>query len=256
MPHYTYTYQDHSQPVTVVFSNALGMQQSLWQDQVESLEDYNSLTVDLMQDAHGDSFSLRQAAADIADILKQESIDRFVMVGLSLGAYIIQEFADRFGGAEGYVFVGATPKFAPCYASWEIAALMFSNLYMPIYANPYYSYHGAFLSTRTVDGYNKAKNMLKVSHLHGLRQWFELTDFYDPKTVDFKAPILACCGDNDYFGTNLLHLFDWERSYENVTTKIIQNAGHLANLDQPESFNALLKDFLARCTNKSAICSY
>lgn len=42
---------------------------------------------------------------------------------------------------------------------------------------------------------------------------------------------------------------DWHAHLENSQYKVIQNAGHCANLDQPLDFNTLLKEFISSNTN-------
>jgi pimeloyl-ACP methyl ester carboxylesterase len=56
-------------------------------------------------------------------------------------------------------------------------------------------------------------------------------------------PTLIICGREDQV-TPLSQSEYMHRNIENATLKIIDNAGHLSNLEQPEAFNAELLEFL------------
>ncbi|HCF48669.1 MAG TPA: alpha/beta hydrolase, partial [Syntrophomonas sp.] len=65
----------------------------------------------------------------------------------------------------------------------------------------------------------------------------------------FDAPLLVVAGEQDTRGTIQKHLADWTKHYTDCTVKTIANAGHVANLDQPEQFNRLLLSFINDCTS-------
>jgi 3-oxoadipate enol-lactonase len=58
-----------------------------------------------------------------------------------------------------------------------------------------------------------------------------------------EVPTLIICGREDQV-TPLSQSEFMHRNIENATLKIIENAGHLSNLEQPEAFNAELLEFL------------
>ena len=62
------------------------------------------------------------------------------------------------------------------------------------------------------------------------------------KISKLKSPILVVCGEKDT--ANLESANKLNENIENSTLKIIRNAGHEVNIDAPEKFAEIIKEFL------------
>lgn len=247
-----YDYIDNGSELTIVLVHAFAMDRNLWQLQLPALKDYNILNVDVR--CHGRStedcnaFTLEAAANDLKTIIEDEQIEDYVLVGLSLGGYIIQEFKESCGGgARGYMIVGCTPKFIDSYAPWEIYAMQMTDYVIPYLMTPLFPYLAAAVSTVTPAGYWRAVMGLHVDELKAIQSWSSMTDFHEPMDICFNGYVLVVCGVFDNFGTIRWHMADWKRAYPQAETAYIPFAGHLANLDQPALFNNLLLNFAETC---------
>lgn len=244
----TYTYINRNKPLTLVFAHAYAMDQRLWEEQISGLTDFNILTFDIL--CHGNhiagcqSFSFEDAAADLQTILSKEKIENFILIGLSLGGYIIQEYKDSCGGgALGYVFVSCTPKFINSYQPWELLALEMSNFILPYLVNPFMPLMAALTSTVTPEGFLRTLGRISWDNSNLYKVWRGLTGFLEPIDLSFNGDILVICGAYDNYGTIKLHMGDWKMAYPQVQTAYVPMAGHLVNLDQPYHFNKLIQDF-------------
>lgn len=114
----------------VVLLHGYGLDRTMWAPQLAALEGRTVLNLDIR--GHGDSrpcadFSIPQAAEDLRAVLVKERCRAPVLVGLSMGGYVVQEYAWQFGGCAGYLVAGATPILLDCYSGWERAGLRAST---------------------------------------------------------------------------------------------------------------------------------
>ncbi len=82
---------------TVVFIHGLGLNQDVWSWQVSLFKNYNVLIYDLL--GHGDSkdpegeISLSMFADQLLQIINHIKLEKFILVGFSLGSMISRKFA-------------------------------------------------------------------------------------------------------------------------------------------------------------------
>ncbi|MDO4581378.1 MAG: alpha/beta hydrolase [Bacillota bacterium] len=246
-----YRRENETAALTVVLLHGFGLDGSMWQPQIEPLLEagYGMINVDIR--AHGDSrpaqgFTVAQAAADVDAILRAEGVRRPLLAGLSLGGYVVQQYAADFGGAAGYFTIGAGPIFTP-YPRWERAALRHSAaMFRPF-------------GWKLLVNWMISASALDKSWHDELRRMFnrytrdEFINNWDAgvarclteRQMRFDAPLFACCGDRDGVGTVKKHLPDYLRYYDNARIGYIEGASHMANLDNPRQINQLLLDFCA-----------
>jgi pimeloyl-ACP methyl ester carboxylesterase len=73
-----------------------------------------------------------------------------------------------------------------------------------------------------------------------------LLDYEEDIRLD--CPVLIAYGEKDKTGKVISYSIRWAAE-ENRELLVIPNAAHNANMDNPEAFNELLKDFLVRTTD-------
>lgn len=93
----------------------------------------------------------------------------------------------------------------------------------------------------TLKGYTKDEIVSIMKEVYvGVQEYQENTSLY--------VPILLIYGANEKTGKVKLYNKKWAEN-ENLLLKIIPNAAHNTNMDNPEYFNKLSKDFIDKIEN-------
>lgn len=248
-----YEYLPGGHTITVVLIHGYGLHRAMWEPQVAFLQKKGYPVINVDVRGHGNSrpageFSVKLAAEDIQAIIDSERPEQYLLCGLSMGAFVAQEYAFLFGGAVGYMLTGVTPLCIP-YPKWEKTLLAYSG---PIMKH-FYTWAGlkkamSKTSTCTKPALLSVSRMFEeIEKEEFLISWKGFTTCLHEESFKFDAPILVVAGAQDTRGTIQKHLPDWQKHYPACTVKSISNAGHVANLDQPEQFNRILLSFINDC---------
>jgi pimeloyl-ACP methyl ester carboxylesterase len=246
----TYDYLPGNKDITVVLVHGYGLHRKMWIPQVEFLQEngYPIINVDVRGHGHSrptSDFSVKLAAEDIKTIINEERCEHFILCGLSMGAFVVQEYVFLFGGADGYMLTGVTPL-CIVYPKWEKTLLRCSGPIMK-YLYTWKSLKKAMskgsVHTKAAQA-AVAKMFDEIEKPEFLVSWEGFVSCLHEENLVFDAPLLVASGEYDTRGTIQKHLPDWKQKYPNCTVKIIAEAGHAANLDQPEMFNKILLDFI------------
>lgn len=236
----------------VVLLHGYGLDRTMWAPQLAALEGWTVLNLDIR--GHGDSrpcadFSIPQAAEDLRAVLVKERCRAPVLVGLSMGGYVVQEYAWQFGGCAGYLVARATPILLDCYSGWERAGLRASTPLLGVWPWRCLKSAMAMACSSTEEGRAAVRRMFdQLTRREFLRGWRGIAQCLHPeKHFSFDAPLLVCRGERDRTGTIARHMEDWKRAWPETETAVLPGAAHVVNLDAPEAFNRLLLDFLTRC---------
>lgn len=245
-----------SRDITVVLVHGYGLCRDMWKPQIAFLQekDYPVINIDVR--GHGnsrpaDEFSVKLAAEDIQAIIALEKSERYLLCGLSMGAFVVQEYAWLFGGAAGYMLTGVTPLCIP-YPKWEKILLAYSGPIMKYF----YSWKGlekamAKGSTCTKEALASVAEMFdRIGKEEFLVSWKGFTTCLHEEPLKFDAPLLVAAGEKDTRGTIQKHLPDWQKYYPGCSVITIPNAGHVANLDQPGRFNEVMYSFINHLSQK------
>ena len=241
----------------VVLLHGYGVDRSMWGPTLPALEGYTVFNVDLR--GHGDSrpcarFSIPLAAEDIHALLAAEGVDRPVLAGLSMGGYVAQEYAWRYGGAAGYWLTGTTPVLLDCYAGWERWTLEHSTPMLRPFPWGFLKGWMSRASSSTAEGRRAVRAMFdRLSREEFLRGWDGVAHCLHPEVgFRFDAPVLVTRGEYDRLGSIRRYMGQWERAYPGARALTIPGASHVANLDAPEEFNRLLRGFVEQCMEARA----
>lgn len=237
---------------TVVLLHGYGVHRAMWQDQFELLRQTRTvLNIDVR--GHGESrpcatFSIPEAAEDLRGILVREGAENAVLIGLSMGGYIVQEYAFRYGGASGYMLIGDTPVLLDCYTRLEMNLLKHSaSLFKPY---PWNYLKQVMTNACVLDSAARARvrpMFDRMTKREFIAFWHGISVCIHPEAFQFDAPLFVSCGEKDKTGTIMKCMPEWEKHYQNCTTLRFPNAAHVANLDNPDAVNRAILDFLARC---------
>ena len=245
----------HPGAPAVVLLHGYGVHRAMWQPQYERLqESYTVINLDVR--GHGESrpaasFSMAEAADDLHALLQKEDCPHAALVGLSMGGYIVQEYAYRYGGAEAYVCIGATPLFLPCYSKGEMLALKHSAFLFYLYPWGYLKRLMARTSVTSPEHQKQVAAMFDVMRRKDfIHFWGGIAHAIHAEEMSFDAPLLVLCGEKDTTGTVKKTAPCWEQAY-GVKARFIPGARHIANLDGGDTFNQILWEFLASTLKKA-----
>ncbi|MFA5629417.1 MAG: alpha/beta hydrolase [Dehalococcoidales bacterium] len=245
---YDLTGANHASAVVLI--HGYGVNRKMWQPQLSALQDYRVINIDVR--GHGLSrpcpdFTVKKAAADLFAILSAENCKDAVLVGLSMGGYIVQEYAADYGKAKGYMVIGATPIFIP-YPKWEKTALKYSAALFNIYPWETLKKQMAKASALNTDARKSLYAMFsEMTKKEFVASWNGIATCLNERDVKFDAPLLVGCGEFEKTGTVKQHLKDWPQYYKGCRTEIIAGAAHVVNMDNPEGFNRLMLEFIKKC---------
>lgn len=241
----------------VVFIHGAGGSSSIWYKQLRSFkEEFNVLLIDLR--GHGQSqemferyftndYNFENISRDVIDVMDHLNIEKGHLVGISLGTIIIRTICDMAPGRVQSLILGgavtrlnvrskilvafgnAVKRFVPFMWLYRF----FAWIIMPRRRNA---------ESRTLF-ISQAKKLAQKEFL----KWFKLTNGLNPMLKYFyekelKLPTLYLMGDQDYMF--LPQVMSLVQKHEFSRLSIIENSGHVCNVEQPEVFNRLSIEFI------------
>jgi 3-oxoadipate enol-lactonase len=245
-------YEDEGAGPAVLLLHAFPLAGAMWREQVAALRDrYRVIVPDLRgfggSDAPPGPYLMDQLADDSAALMSQLGVARAAVVGLSMGGYIAFSLwrrhrelvtalvlADTKAGAdneEGRATREINARLAESQGAPAIAAKMIPSLVAPDAAQSVRDELTALITANSATGIAGALRGMAVrpdSHA-------------DLAAID--VPTLIIVGAED----SLTPPSEAEAMHAGIagsTLVSIPRAGHLSNLEQPESFSAALGAFL------------
>jgi len=237
----------------VVFAHSLGSDLSIWEAQKSALAPRHTvLCYDLR--GHGDSeatagsYDFDLLAADVVGLLDALKIERAGFVGISLGGMIGQALALAAPRrVQKLVLADTTSRYPPeAQATWperirQIEASGLEPLVGPTlerwFTAPYRAAHpdviariGGIIRATPVAGY--------VGCCHAIA-----TLNFTERLKALAMPTLVLVGDQDA-GTPPAMARELAAAIPGARLEIIPGAAHLSNIEQAETFNRLLLEFL------------
>lgn len=240
--------------LTLIFIHGYGVDSDMWKPQIGFLSSrYSIINIDVR--GHGnskpcDEFTVRLAAEDVHNILAYERVKDYILIGLSMGGYIIQEFAYQYGSAKGYMITGSTPIFLPVYSNFEKWALKHSAELMNLY--PWETLKKEMIKACATTSQAQAAIATmfnKFTKKEFVGSWGGVATCLREVSFQFDAPLLVGCGEHDKTGTIKKCMKYWSDAYPGCKTFSIEGAAHVANLDSPDTFNRLLENFIKQCSS-------
>jgi pimeloyl-ACP methyl ester carboxylesterase len=243
-----------------VFLHAFPFNRTMWDPQLKGLSDhFRVITVDLR--GHGESdaplwrYSMDQFADDVKGLLDHVAIPQAVLVGLSMGGYIIFAFWRRYPErvkALAFADTRATPdndegrtkRVAMAQALYKDGPSAVADLMMPMLLSP-------ASQTGRPDLVQRVRGIITSTQLSGIVG--DLMAMHDrpdsvPLLKDITCPTLVLVGEQD-IGTPPSDARLIAEGIKDARLEIIPGAGHLSNLEQPETFNRAVRLFLEGIKN-------
>jgi len=256
---------DHSSSTEwVVFVHGAGGSSSIWFKQLKDYrQHFNVLLLDLR--GHGKSselfeaylqseYSFESISKDIVEVLDFVKIRQAHFVGISLGTILIRTLAEMdstrvksmiLGGAVTrldvrsriLVFTGNSLKRVMPFM-WLYR--LFAWIIMP--KRRHAESRAVFI--------NEAKKLYRREVL----RWFRLVNELNPVLKYFNEkelpiPVLYLMGSEDYIF--LAPVKQIIKKHKNAVLKVIESAGHVCNVDQPDLFNMESIGFIQACSART-----
>lgn len=235
----------------IVFTHGAGLDHQTFDAQVDALaHEYRVLVWDVR--AHGqsqpigDGFSISGAAGDLLAILDEVGTEQAVFAGLSMGSYISQEVIYQHPErALALVSIGGTPLIGN-YSFGDMVGLRASAAVIDVL--DYTAFRGLAADTSSVvqdvrdDAFDAMEQVKREDFRTVMNAIADSLRAEDDYTI--PVPTLIVHGEHDDLGTIKSMTPDWAERDADGVYHVIPDAGHMANQDNPEAFNAILLDFL------------
>lgn len=248
----TYYISENGNIEWLLFLHAAFVNHNMFKSQTEYLRDkFNILTVDII--GHGNSTdtqkgdSIDKMSMWINEILKKENIEKIHIVGVSLGAILAQDFANRFPGAV---------QSLACFGGYDInnfdktpqkkngAAQMLMML-KAVFSIKWFAKSNKKISAYTLRAQQEFYDMNIKFRKRSFMYLASLNGMVNVhQTPQRNYPVLIGCGEYDD-PMAIKAVRQWKEHEPDCQTIIFENAGHCVNLDVPETFNMALEKFWA-----------
>ncbi len=254
-------YLDQGKGFTLLFGHIFLWDGTMWQPQIEKLSAaYRCLNPDLW--GHGcsallnsSSYSLEQLADEMWNFLQALAINRFILIGSSVGGMWGVNLALKYPEAvAGLVligtYVGAEPEASRKRYLEMIAIAQKTQMIpeplieqiLPLYFAPATMNYQPEL----IEQFRQRLSQLKGERLADIltigRAIFKRKSVLD-QLPNIKCPVLVVAGKDD-LSRPPSESEEMVAKLENAKLELVPNAGHLTNLEQPEQVNDLLQNFL------------
>ena len=239
----------------VVLLHPFPLNRGAWSPQRDFLsKKYRIITPDFRgfggSELDGEISTMESLADDLAALMDELQVDRFVLGGLSMGGYVALAFYGKYPErVRGLILANtkAQPdddlarrgraelaKLAIHEGAGAVGEAMLPKLFgeTTFRLKP----HVPISIWRKVEK-NSRRGL--AAALRGMALRPDMTDLL-PK---IECPVLVIAGDEDKLisGSHMKKMAD---VLGDVTYELIEGAAHLSNVEQPEEFNRLVKDFL------------
>ncbi|TCT17225.1 pimeloyl-ACP methyl ester carboxylesterase [Natranaerovirga pectinivora] len=236
---------------SILFVHAAFADHTSFDEQIEFFaKEYQVITLDLI--GHGKSIktqkgdNISKTADYIYKLLEIEGINKIHLVGISIGALLIQDFANKFpdkvaslcciGGYNINNFDSALQK--------ENSGEQVKMMLKAVISIKWFAKSNKLISAFTTEGQEKFYNMNIRFKKRSFMYLAELKNLINKfKVTNRTYPILIGCGKYDIpMAIKAANM--WHESEPKSKMVVFENAGHLVNMDTPQEFNENLIIFL------------
>ena len=237
----------------LVFIHGVGLDHKMWDSQVNSLNNYSTITYDLL--GHGktpynkEEVTLNDFSDQLDYLLKFLEIDKINLVGFSLGSLIALDFASKFQDKlKSLTVIGTTYKRTSEQKALVIERFEQAKLNKPIskqalkrwftdeYLNNHPEIYDQFIKILTKNGEDHL-NFLKAYKLFSAHQ----DDIDIIKTIKTKTLVMTGSDDS---GSTVKMSKSLSDDLINSSFIEINNGKHLCSIECADDVNINLKNFI------------
>lgn len=250
----------------VVFVHGAGGSSAIWYKQLRDFKDhFNVLLVDLrghgkskgtgIMDAFDKNYTFKKVSYDIIEVLDHLKIEKAHFIGISLGTIIIRTLGEIAPQrVSSMIMGGAITRLTLRHNCFVWLGNVFKYIVPYIWL---YSFLAWVIMPRK--RHNESRNLFireaKKLYQKEFIKWFKLTDEVNPllkffREKELKLPILYIMGSEDYMFLNPVQ--QMVKIHKNSILDIIENCGHVVNIEKPEVFNQKAIKFILGLNNNQS----
>lgn len=250
-------YDDHGIGLPVLFLHAFPLNRQMWQGELTALladERYRLVALDWRglgeSDITDPVSTMDMFAGDVAGLMDALGIQQAVLCGLSMGGYaafaFLRKYAQRVAGliladtrpgADGPEAQANRENVARIAETQGTAAI--ADLQVPRILSEYTRQHHPEVELRVRQMIDAATAQGIAAASRGMGQRADSTDLL----AGITCPTLVIVGEQDIL-TPPDVAQEYAAQIPSAQCVVIQNAGHLSNLEQPEAFLQAVRGFL------------
>jgi pimeloyl-ACP methyl ester carboxylesterase len=254
-------YRDIGSGRPIILLHAFPLNQTMWDDQVEVLASgHRVITLDWpgfgQSPARPDRTGLEFWADDLAELMKSLAIDRAVICGLSMGGYAAFALYRRYPEIVSALVLANTRAMSDTEegkrARYEMIELVRSQGVSSIAKAMIPRLIGETTMRKVPNVAQRVTAMIESGQPEGIAQAL-LAMANRPDSTGLlpaiNCPALIVSGNED----KLIPPTEAEKMNQLLpgsSYELIQDAGHLTNLERPERFNSVLLNFLNRLSSE------
>ncbi|MTI86697.1 MAG: alpha/beta fold hydrolase [Balneolaceae bacterium] len=241
----------------VVFVHGAGGSSSIWFKQIKDFKKhFNVLLVDLrghgkskdlLQKYYEENYSFEFIATDVIDVLDHLDIENAHFIGVSLGTIIIRTIGELAPErVKSAVLCGAITRL-----NIRSRFLVFTGHLFKRFIPYMWLYRLFAWIIMPRKRHAKSRNLFireaKKLYQKEFLRWFKLTNEVNPLLKYFKEkeltiPMLYVMGNEDYMF--LPPVQQIVQKQDSTTLAVINNCGHVCNVEQPQKFNDISIKYL------------
>jgi (E)-2-((N-methylformamido)methylene)succinate hydrolase len=237
----------------LVFIHGVGLDHKMWEPQINSLNNHSIITYDLL--GHGktpynkEEVTLNEFSNQLNDLIKFLKVDKFNIVGFSLGSLIALDFASKFyDKLKTLTLIGTTYKRTEEQRALVIERFEQAKLNKPIskqalrrwftdgYLNDHPEIYDQFIKILTKTG---------VDHLNFLKAYKLFAHHHDDINMikNIKTKTLVMTGSDDS-GSTVKMSKSLSDDLINSSFIEINDGKHLCSIECADDVNINLKNFI------------
>lgn len=247
-------YDSENSKEPLLFVHAFPLNSGMWEEQVKVFsEDYRVILYDVRglgkSYQNNNQFMMEQFADDLIDIIEYLQLDKINAVGLSMGGYIIQRALLKRKELFRTVILADTRLERDSNEGLSVRA---SAIRKVLNGQREEFIKGFIKNLVSADNYmnkpllDSIKSLISMSTDEGIAGALLALATRPDNSDSFKEmdiPVLVLVGKDDVL-TPVECSKKIRDNFKNSEMKIIENSGHLGNMENPDMFNKYLKGFL------------
>lgn len=254
---YYKTYTSEVENPWVVFIHGAGGSSSIWFKQLRAFKErFNVLLVDLR--GHGRSqeflekhlaedYTFEDIARDVIEVLDDAKVPKAHFVGISLGTIVVRTIGELAPERVGSMIMGgAVVRLNFRHKFFVAMGHAFKRVIPFIYLYKFFAW--VIMPRRNHSEsrllfIREAKRLARKEFL----RWWKLTHEVNPllryfKEKELPIPTLYIMGGEDHMFLGPVQRL--VKEHEHASLQVVEDCGHVVNVDRPESFNELAIRFL------------
>jgi 3-oxoadipate enol-lactonase len=248
-------YRDEGAGIPIILVHAFPLNQTMWDEQVAALKNHcRVITLDLRGFGESGSldepYTIDQMASDVRGLMYALDIDRAVLAGLSMGGYVSLAFYRNYPEAVRALVLADTRASADTHEARErrlqSAAKAEREGAQAIADDMTALLLGRSTIENRPDIVRRVRAMIEANSPQAIaaaqRSISERRDStYILAAIDF--PTLILVGSEDAL-TPVAEAEALRNAIPGSRMQVIESAGHLSNIEQPDRFNSALIEFI------------